>query len=72
MPPNDWRYQKNLICDWVRSQKHFIDISADVTDEDGNLKAYLTTDGLHPDSEGKQIIGKAVENWLDNYFKSAQ
>lgn len=66
-PPTDWRYQQKEICDWVRQQKHFIDISAEMTDEDGNLKANLTTDGLHPDSEGKKIIGKAVEKWiLDN------
>lgn len=69
-PPSDWRYERGRICDWVRSQKYFIDIADAVTDDEGNLKAYLTTDGLHPDSEGKEIIGKAVENWLDNYFKS--
>lgn len=66
-PPTDWRYQQEKICDWVRQQKYFIDISAEMTDEDGNLKADLTTDGLHPHSEGKKIIGKAVEKWiLDN------
>ncbi len=66
-PPTDWRYQRETICQWIRQQKYFIDISEEMTDEEGNLKAYLTTDGLHPDSEGKQIIGRAVENWILNY-----
>lgn len=64
VPPSDWLYQRNEICDWIRKQKYFIDITQEMSDNEGNLKAYLTTDGLHPDSEGKQIIGKAVEKWL--------
>ena len=72
VPPNDWRYQRNEICDWIREQQYFIDISEEMTDDEGNLKAYLTTDGLHPDSEGKQIIGKAVEKWILDYANSAQ
>ena len=67
-PPTDWRYHQLQICDWVRKQKNFIDITDEMTDDEGNLKAYLTTDGLHPDSEGKQIIGQAVESWLNNYL----
>ena len=72
VPPNDWRYQRNEICEWMRSQQYFIDISEEMTDDEGNLKAYLTTDGLHPDSEGKQIIGKAVEKWISDYANAAQ
>ncbi len=64
VPPNDWREQRQYICDWIRKQKYFIDISEELTDEEGNLKAYLTTDGLHPNAEGKKIIGRAVEDWI--------
>ena len=71
VPPNDWRYQRNEICDWIRKQEYFIDISEEMSDVEGNLKAYLTTDGLHPDSEGKQIIGRAVERWILSYANSA-
>ena len=71
VPPNDWRYQRNEICEWIRKQQYFIDISEEMTDDEGNLKAYLTTDGLHPDSEGKQIIGKAVEKWILNRANSS-
>lgn len=66
-PPADWRKQQREICNWVLKQRNFIDITAEMTDSDGNLKAELTTDGLHPDAPGKEIIGKAVENWLKNY-----
>ena len=64
MPPNDWREHRKYICDWIRNQKYFIDISDEMTDEEGNLRAYLTTDGLHPNAEGKKIIGRAVEDWI--------
>ena len=66
-PPADWRQQQRIICDWILKQKNFIDITAEMTDSEGNLKAELTTDGLHPDAPGKEIIGKAVLNWLKNY-----
>ncbi len=39
-------------------------------DGDGNLRADLSTDGLHPDVEGKEFIGKAVGDWLNNYLDS--
>ena len=66
-PPADWAEQQRKICDWILKQKNFIDVTAEMTDSEGNLKAELTTDGLHPDAPGKEIIGKAVLNWLKNY-----
>ena len=30
--------------------------------------AGLSVDGLHPDAEGKRIIGEAVAAWLDRYM----
>ena len=38
----------------------------DDEDDAGELRAELTSDGLHPDEEGKEIIGRAVEEWLKN------
>ena len=67
-PPSDWRNEQRFICDWVRSQKFFIDVTSELTDAEGNLKSDLTTDGLHPDSVGKKIIGQAVEKWLNDYL----
>gem|GEM_PF-3200434 len=69
-PPPDWEKHFNYICDWVREQEHHIDIAEYFMDEDGDLRADLSTDGLHPDAEGKQIIGKAVDDWLNAYLDS--
>ena len=71
-PPYDWREHRKYICDWMRKQENCIDISDGLADSNGDLKINLSTDGLHPDAEGKQIIGRAVENWLNNYLGVAQ
>ena len=57
---------KILIC----RQENFIDIENELSDENGFLRADFAVDGLHPDGEGKEIIGRAVENWLINYLDS--
>lgn len=58
------------VCDWVRAQENHIDIAEMFVDDEGNLRADLSTDGLHPDIEGKEIIGRAVGDWLNNYLDS--
>ena len=63
-PPSDWQTHYDYACEWIRKQEYFIDITADFEDEEGNLRADLTTDGLHPDMEGKKIIGQAVQEWF--------
>ncbi len=69
-PPYDWQEQRKYICDWIRRQENFIDIENELSDENGFLRADFAVDGLHPDGEGKEIIGRAVENWLINYLDS--
>ena len=71
-PPYDWKDQRKYICDWIRSQENFIDIENDLSDSNGFLRADLTLDGLHPDAEGKEMIGRAVENWLENYLSNSK
>ena len=65
-PPSDWQTHYKYACDWIRKQEFFIDLAEDFEDEEGYLRADLTTDGLHPDLEGKKIIGQAVNDWLKN------
>ncbi len=67
-PPADWQDHQHFICDWIRTQENFIDVNADLTDEAGNLIENLSVDGLHPDADGKRIIGEAVAAWLDKYL----
>ncbi|MBQ7706133.1 MAG: hypothetical protein IJT73_12045 [Selenomonadaceae bacterium] len=64
------KIQRKYICDWMRRQENCIDIANDFSDENGFLRADLALDGLHPDAEGKEIIRRAVENWLTNYLNS--
>ena len=68
MPPVDWQDHLKFICDWIRSQEFFIDVNDKLTDAEGNLMESLSADGLHPDSDGKKIIGEAVAAWLDKYL----
>lgn len=67
-PPVDWQDHQKFICDWIRSQEFYIDVNEKLTDADGNLIESLSVDGLHPDAEGKKIIGEAVAAWLDKYL----
>lgn len=71
-PPYDWQEHRKYICDWMKRQENCIDISEALSDGNGYLKLHLSTDGLHPDAEGKKIIGQAVENWLNDYFGTIQ
>ena len=68
LPPVDWQEHQKFICDWIRAQEFYIDVNEKLTDADGNLIESLSVDGLHPDAEGKKIIGEAVAAWLDKYL----
>ena len=68
LPPADWQEHQKFICDWIHDQEFFIDVNEKLTDAEGNLIAELSVDGLHPDAEGKKIIGEAVAAWLDKYL----
>jgi len=68
LPPEDWQEHQRFICEWIRDQENFIDVNEKLTDAEGNLLEFLSVDGLHPDAEGKKIIGEAVAAWLDKYL----
>ena len=68
LPPENWQEHQQYICAWIREQEFFIDVNAKLTDADGNLSETLSVDGLHPDAEGKKIIGEGVAEWLDKYL----
>ena len=69
-PQPDWQQHMDYICDWVRGQDFYIDVAEEFVDENGDLREDLAVDGLHPDAEGKEIIGRAVGDWLNNYLDS--
>ena len=66
MPPPDWQTHYKYTCEWIKKQEYHIDLTEEFEDEDGDLRADLTTDGLHPDIEGKKIIGQAVSDWIQD------
>lgn len=68
LPPDDWQEHQRFICAWIRTQESFIDVNDRLTDDAGNLIDVLSVDGLHPDADGKRIIGEAVAAWLDKYL----
>ena len=67
-PPEDWQEHQRFICEWICDQEYFIDVNEKLTDDEGNLIDMLSVDGLHPDADGKKIIGEAVAAWLDKYL----
>lgn len=68
LPPEDWQEHRKFICEWIRDQEFYIDVNENLTDAEGNLLESLSVDGLHPDADGKKIIGELVAAWLDKYM----
>lgn len=64
-----WQTEREKINKWVKSQDYYVDVAEEMTDERGYLADNLTTDGLHPDYEGKKHIGEAVGDYLRLNFE---
>lgn len=64
----EWQEEWQKVNDWVRAQPHFVDIAPLLTDDDGRMAAKYATDGLHPDTTGKSLIGHAVGEYLQTNF----
>jgi lysophospholipase L1-like esterase len=67
-PAWDWKDQQLILNQWIMNQTYHVDVTPALTDMYGQLKEELTTDGLHPDHEGKRIIGEAIGNYLLTTF----
>ena len=66
---NSWKVERQKINEWIMQDEFSINILERLEDENGELRAELTPDGLHPALFGKMYIGKAVEKALaENYF----
>lgn len=66
-PPSDWRDHQKYINDWILKQDYHIDVGSELADSNGNL--IDTSDGLHPNMEGKKIIGEMVQDYLHEHFQ---
>lgn len=71
-PAANWQQEQQLLNDWIMQQPYHVDVVQELTDENGFLKAEMTTDGLHPDMQGKKIIGEKISEYLLKRFPALQ
>lgn len=64
-----WENEREKVNKWIKSQDYYVDVAEEMTDDRGFLADNLTTDGLHPDYEGKKHIGEAVGDYLRLNFE---
>lgn len=65
-----WQKERQKINEWIKKQPYHVDITPELTAKNGLLKAQLAADGLHPDRDGKRIIGQAIGAYLTEEFGS--
>ncbi len=59
LPPY-WRNEWQAVNNWILNQPNAVDTASLLMNAQGVLPERLSADGLHPDSEGKRLIGQAV------------
>lgn len=67
-PTDDWIDQQQTLNHWIMTQKYAVDVTPGLTDGNGFLRDGYTTDGLHPDMEGKKYIGETISRYLQAKF----
>lgn len=63
-----WQETQHKVNEWIRQQPYHVDVNQQLTNEYGDLRDTVTTDGLHPDAPGKYIIGEAIGDYLLKHF----
>lgn len=63
-----WKAEQLKINNWIKEQQYNLDITKPLSDRRGWLKDELSSDGLHPDMDGKKIIGMAIGNYIEETF----
>jgi lysophospholipase L1-like esterase len=60
-----WREELDIVNQFIRQQKYYIDIEPFLSNDHGLLPERYAIDGLHPDIDGKRVMGQIInENWV--------
>lgn len=70
--PPQWRSQWEAVNNWILNQPNTVDTVSLLSNAQGLLPERLSADGLHPDSEGKRLIGEAVSRKLYELKNASQ
>lgn len=62
--PLHWRSNWQAVNNWILNQPNAVDTVSLLSSAQGLLPERMSADGLHPDSEGKRLIGEAVSHKL--------
>lgn len=61
-----WQSKLNAVNTWIRAQKYYIDMEPFFYDTSNHiLNPLLSTDGLHPDIDGKHMMAEVILQHLD-------
>ncbi|WP_325531515.1 GDSL-type esterase/lipase family protein [Sporomusa sp.] len=64
----EWQDEWLQVNEWVKAQPYHINIAPIFMTAEGVMPGYYATDGLHPDSKGKALIGQSVGEFLRQMF----
>ena len=65
-----WQWKMNAVNTWIRAQKYYIDIEPYFYDSEKHiLEPLLSTDGLHPDINGKRMMAEIVNEHRDLFYE---
>lgn len=64
----NWQTEWQRVNSWIRTQPHYVDVAPMLMNTDGTMLNELATDGLHPDTKGKAVIGTAIGDYLKTNF----
>ena len=64
-PDAYWRQEQDKVNSWIQQQEYNINVHDMMINNEGLLKEDLSVDGLHPDIEGKKIIGTIINEYID-------
>ncbi len=68
MPQGDWKAHQDYVNEWIMQQEYHVDVHTILSDVNGFLEAFYTSDGLHPDMVAKQYIGETIGEYLMKTF----